>query len=64
MAGPTVTLTGTCTSDDPTGNLPTGAYRVEMSASSASGPGFGARDGVAVPTGGLLADIAPIDIAF
>lgn len=63
-AGPTVTLTGACSSDYPTGFLPTGTYRVEMTASSASGPGFGARDGVAVPTGGLLTDVAPIDIAF
>lgn len=63
-AGPIVTLAGTCSSDYPTGNLPTGMYRVEMSASSASGPGFGARDGVAVPTGDLLANVAPIEIEF
>jgi len=64
MAGPPVTLEGTCSSDYPTGSLPTGTYRVEMSASSASGPGFGARDGIVVPTGGLLANVAPIEIAF
>jgi cysteine-rich repeat protein len=67
-AGGTVTLEGTCSSnptgDYPTGDLPTGTYRVEMSASSANGPGFGARDGVAVPTGGLLANVPPIEIVF
>jgi cysteine-rich repeat protein len=63
-AGPTVMLAGTCSSGYPTGDLPTGTYRVEMSASSATGPGFGARDGVAVPTGGLLANVAPIEIVF
>jgi len=62
--GPTVTLTGECSNDYPTGFLPTGTYRVELTASSAGGPGFGARDGVAVPTGRLLTDLAPIDIAF
>jgi hypothetical protein len=63
--GPTVTLTGPCSSGNySTGFLPTGAYRIEMTATSANGPGFGARDGVAVPPGRLRSDISPIDIAF
>jgi len=63
--GPTITLMGTCSSlPYTTGRLKTGVYRVELTAASASGMGFGALDGVGVPTGGLLTELPPIDIAF
>jgi cysteine-rich repeat protein len=63
--GPTISLVGACSpSDYPTGNLPSGTYRIVLSASSASGPGSGTLDGVVVPTGGQLANVAPIDVAF
>jgi cysteine-rich repeat protein len=63
--GPTITLTDKCDYGfTHTGFLKTGTYRVEMTATSARGMGFGARDGVEVPTGGQTGEIPQIDIVF
>jgi hypothetical protein len=45
---------------EPTNPLPTGTARVVVTAGTTSG----SLDNVAVPTGGLFADVPPIDLAF